>query len=426
MPGSFGATPRALQEKLREYHDLSEARPDAFTRYELAVALDESRAAVAQLLNAPTETVVLVPNATVAFNTVLQNMEWSPDGKDEILTFSTMYGGCGKTVDYAVDKHEGRVANRDIPLAYPCEDDAVLAAFAAAVEQSRAEGRRPKVCVFDTVSSLPGVRFPFEAMVRACRDHGILSLVDGAQGVGQIALDLAALDPDFFLSNCHKWLYVPRGCAVLYVPLRNQDMIQTSLPTSHGYVARAGTRFNPLPPSTKSRFVNLFEFTGTIDNSPYLCVKAAIDWRRDVLGGEEAIREYTHRLAVAGGKRTAEVLGTGVMENQAGTLTQCAMVNVALPLRLAGDGAGDGEDLTGRLAKAEVPTAQAWMQETLARDYGTFVPIYCHGNSLWARLSAQTYLGEEDFEWAGRTLRELCERVKRGEHVKKTSQEARR
>ena len=95
--------------------------------------LDESRAAAAELVGAPTETVVLVPNATVAFNTVLQNMEWDPDGRDEILTFSTLYGGCGKTVDYAVDSHEGRVANRDIRLEYPCEGDAVLAAFAAAV-----------------------------------------------------------------------------------------------------------------------------------------------------------------------------------------------------------------------------------------------------------------------------------------------------
>lgn len=365
---------------------------------------------------------MLVPNATTAFNTVLQNLEWNADGRDEILAFSTLYGGCGKTVDYVVDSRGGRVAARDIPLVYPCADDAVVAAFTAAVESARAEGRRPRVCVFDTVSSLPGVRFPFEALVRACRDAGILSVVDGAQGVGQIALDLATLDPDFFFSNCHKWLYVPRGCAVFYVPLRHQDLIRTSLPTSHGYVPASGTRFNPLPPSAKSRFVNLFEFTGTIDNSPFLCVKDAIDWRRDALGGEEAIIEYTQRLAVAGGKRAAEVLGTEVMENEAGTLTQCAMVNVGLPLRLVGDEADDGGASTDRLSKAEVPQALAWMQETLTRDYNTFVPIYGHGKSLWARLSAQTYLDEEDFAWAGQTLRELCERVKRGEHVKNAGQ----
>jgi selenocysteine lyase/cysteine desulfurase len=54
--------------------------------------LDVSRAAVAKLLNAPVETVVYVPNATNGVNTVLRNLVWNPDGKDEILYFNTIYG----------------------------------------------------------------------------------------------------------------------------------------------------------------------------------------------------------------------------------------------------------------------------------------------------------------------------------------------
>jgi hypothetical protein len=48
-------------------------------------------------------TVVYVPNATTAVNTVLRNLVWNHDGKDEILYFSTIYGACGKAVDYTCE-----------------------------------------------------------------------------------------------------------------------------------------------------------------------------------------------------------------------------------------------------------------------------------------------------------------------------------
>lgn len=317
--GSFGTIPRAIQTKLRSYQDLAEARPDPFLRYEYGHLLDESRAAVSKILNVPTETVVFVSNATVGINTVLRNLVWNDDGADEILYFDTIYGGCGKTIDYIVETSRGLLSGRAIKLIYPCEDEEIISLFHAAVTESKAAGKRPRVALFDVVSSLPGVRFPFEAITAACKETGVISLVDGAQGIGMVKLDLAAADPDFFISNCHKWLHVPRGCAVFYVPLRNQGLIRSTVPTSHGFVPRENgekARFNPLPPSTKSVFVNAFEFVGTLDNAPYLCVRDSIEWRERVLGGEERILEYQESLARQGGRKVAEILGTKVLENE--------------------------------------------------------------------------------------------------------------
>ncbi|KAF9880214.1 hypothetical protein CkaCkLH20_02168 [Colletotrichum karsti] len=416
--GSFGGIPRRVRKALRDYQDKTEARPDPFIRYTYHDHLRESRQAAADLLNAPLSAVVFVPNATVAINTVLRNLPWNPDGLDEILYFNTIYGACGKTIDYIVDTRGGLVSHRAITLTYPLEDDQIVALFRAAVARGRSEGKRPRVCVFDVVSSLPGVRFPFEAVTAACRDLGVVSLVDGAQGIGMVPLDLAALDPDYFFTNCHKWLHAPRGSAVFYVPERNQHLMASTVPTSHGYVPRSGAaRFNPLPAGPESPFVENFGYVGTLDNSPYLCVKDAIEWRRSI-GGEEAILRYTWTLAKEGGRRAAAVLGTFVMDNKAGTLTKCCLVNVALPMvmRKDGDAPSTGPDGTVAVPEQLAYPVVNWMVETLVSEYQTFVALFWHDGRWYARLSAQVYLEEEDFEWIGHTLKELCQRVSKHEY----------
>ncbi|POR31686.1 Putative aminotransferase, partial [Tolypocladium paradoxum] len=408
--GSFGSFPNAIRDKLRGYQDRTEARPDQFIRYDYPALLDESRAAVAALVRAPVDTVVFVANATEGVNTVFRNLAWADDGRDVILTFSTVYEACGKAADYLVDYYGAKVEQREIPIAYPLEDEDILQALREAVRAVEADGRRARVCLFDVVSSRPGVLFPWIEMVRVCRELGVLSMVDGAQGVGMVPLDLAAADPDFFVSNCHKWLHVPRGCAVFHVPVRNQHLLPTTLATSHGYVARSSSRGTPLPPSAKSAFVNSFEFVGTRDNGPYLCVKDAIAWRRDVLGGEDKILAYLWDLNKKGIQYVAGVLGTEVLENSKGTMTDCAMGNVALPVWIGekGRGARDGEAV---VPVEDLGEAFQWMAKTMVDEYKTFMALFVMGNRYWIRISAQVYLDLTDYEVAGKVLKELCARV---------------
>ena len=66
---------------------------------------------------------------------------------------------------------------------------------------------------------------------------------------------------------------------------------------------------NPLPPSNKSEFVNKFEFTGALDNSPFLCIPSCFDFIEQVCGGEQAYRAYCVNLAQSGGKAVASILG---------------------------------------------------------------------------------------------------------------------
>ncbi|RAR09700.1 plp-dependent transferase [Stemphylium lycopersici] len=410
--GSFGTYPRPVRDQLRAFQDASEARPDQFIIYEYPRYLDEAREAMAKLLNTPSSTLVFVPNATTGVNTVLRNLEFAPS--DHVLIFSTIYGACEKTVSYITETTPAQSVK--IEYTFPVEDDWLLQEYENKVKGIEAKGGRVKIAIFDTVVSVPGVRMPFERLTAKSKELGILSFIDGAHGVGHVEIDLGSLDPDFFVSNCHN-----------------------TLPTSHGYTPKGAAIVSPLPKptytqpgaeqntaeqtvvfSTKSRYVNVekppfianFEFVGTIDASPYLCVPAALKWR-ETLGGEAVIRKYCQTLVKAAAQHVASVLGTSVLENSTATLGECCLSNVRLPISLdkvlatASKNGVDKEDVTVKV--------RDWMKKLSSEEYDTFIMVFWYGGHWWARLSGQVYLEMRDFEWAAETLKSMCERVESGE-----------
>lgn len=200
LTGSFGTYPLPVRDTLRAFQDAAEARPDDFIRYKYPTHLNASRAAVAELINAAPKTVVFVPNATTGVNTVLRNLTF--EECDHILYFATIYKGCDLTVQYITETTPAKSAR--VEYTYPVEDDWLVEAFKQKVQEVQKAGGKVKVAIFDTVVSMPGVRVPFERLTQACKELGVLSLVDAAHGVGHVQLNMGTLDPDFLTSNCHK------------------------------------------------------------------------------------------------------------------------------------------------------------------------------------------------------------------------------
>ena len=81
------------------------------------------------------------------------------------------------------------------------------------------------------------------------RQNDILSVIDGAHAIGQIPLDIKEIEPDFFVTNCHKWLYTARSSAILYVPYKHQGKIHPPVTSTFLYQG----------------FVSEFSWTGTQD-----------------------------------------------------------------------------------------------------------------------------------------------------------------
>ena len=125
-----------------------------------------------------------------------------------------------------------------------------------------------------------------EQICRRAKESGIITIIDAAHAPGQIPVDIKGLGADFVFGNCHKWMLNVKGSAFLYVRDELQDLIQPFV-VSWGY--------NPTPETTSgSRFIDLFQWTGTKDPTAALTVPTAIRFMQE--NNWEDVRKECHEL----------------------------------------------------------------------------------------------------------------------------------
>ncbi|ODQ78985.1 hypothetical protein BABINDRAFT_171826 [Babjeviella inositovora NRRL Y-12698] len=386
--GSYGLSPAPIvQEYLANIQKECDF-PDKYMRFVLGPDVAAATKEVAELVDCDATDLVFLPNATAGVNTILRSFPFVRG--DKVVMPSTVYGSCGNTVKFLA-KRIG-IIPITIDLQYPLNDQAILDIFEAAFKQGGV-----RLCLFDAVISMPGVRFPFEKMVEVCRFYDVLSLVDGAHSVGLIPYSLRQIKPDFFVSNLHKWLFVPRGCALLYVDRKHHRKVHT-FPISHSYL---DDDVELLPELEATRLVDRFVFTGTNCYASIATVPFAIKFRRDVCGGEEAIFQYCHELAKQAGIMVAERWGTSYLDNDDHSLIT-AMVNVEVPLR--------GQFFLEFKEFVELEAVE---------KYGTYVQSCAHNGKVYVRFSCQIYNELSDYETAADVFMECLRKYLKSEHYQK-------
>ncbi|KAI5451918.1 hypothetical protein NCC49_001219 [Naganishia albida] len=397
--GSYGSPPIPVINAMRAISDECERCPDLFMRRTYLPLMDKVRKRLAGMVGADVEDCVLVGNATVGVNTVVWNIDWKKG--DVIVAYSTTYGAVKQTLKYICDKHEG-VECVEIPLNFPETHDQIVQKTENVLKKyGPGSEQRVRMVVIDSIASNPGVIMPWERIVQLCKEYDALSLVDAAHHLGQLPVDLSKVQPDFWVSNCHKWLMSHRGCALFYVAKNRQPLIRSSLPTSHLYESEK------YPATGQWVFAKQWEWVGTQDWAPVLSIPAALDFR-DFLGGEERITEYCHNLAVAGGRKAAEILGTAVVETDKGELT-ANMVNVRLPA-LSASSDNSTENKEELLRQYEFLLDQMFKAKV-------FAAVYWHNGSWMARFSAQVWNELDDYPAVATVLRDACVRARSGAHA---------
>jgi cysteine desulfurase/selenocysteine lyase len=160
-----------------------------------------------------------------------------------------------------------------------------------------------KLLAIGQVSNALGTVNPVKTLIAKAKSKGITTLVDGAQSVPHMAVDVQELDCDFFVFSGHK-MFAPTGIGVLY---GKQALLESMPPWQGGgdmilSVSFDKTIYNELPYKFEAGTPNI---AGTIG------LGAAIDYMKQV--GIDAIAEYEHHLLGLATQRFEQLDGVRII-----------------------------------------------------------------------------------------------------------------
>jgi isopenicillin-N epimerase len=278
--GSFGACPLRILERQQELRAELEREPVEFLYRRYEPRIDEARGALARFVGADTDDLAFVANATTGVNTVLRSLAFEPG--DELLTTDHEYNACRNVLSFVAERSRAKVVVAAVPFPLTSETEVVDAVLSAVTD-------RTKLLLIDHVTSATGILFPLAPLVRHLAARGIDTLVDGAHAPGMLPLRLDGLGAAYYTGNCHKWMCTPKGSAFLHVRRDRQRLVRP-LAISHGANS---------PRTDRSRFRLEFDFGGTDDPTPFLCIPEAISFFEEVVpGGWEEVRSLNRTLAL--------------------------------------------------------------------------------------------------------------------------------
>lgn len=380
--GSYGLTPTPVFNKFLDNVRDENKFPDEFIKLrQKKEYLQSLKILGKEMLGCDYHNLALVDNATSGVNIVLRLLRFKKG--DKIVMPSTVYENCGKTVRFLQD-YVG-IEPVTVDIKYPLENEEIIQKFEQAFRQLQV-----KVCLFDTIISVPGVRFPFEALTQLCKKHKVLSLIDGAHSIGILPMNLGELQPDFYVSNLHKWLYVPRGCAVMYVDSKHFGSILT-MPIGNSYIP-AGEE---LPYAPEMELIEKFQYISSRLFAQISCIEGAIHFRQNACGGEATINRYCNELCQTVGRFISLEKWPELSVLSVDTVT--TMINIEVPVVHLAKRAG--LILTNDLLRMFLPAWKPSIESEMLK-HRTFVPLFYHNGRIYARFSCQIYNELDDYDYA--------------------------
>lgn len=254
----------------RAVHELAE---------EATLAYETTRDKIAKFINAKNrEEIVFVRGTTEAINLVAYAWGRQNINKDDIIV-TTEYEHHSNIVPWQLVAKE-----KGAKLEYIGVDDngeLILDHLDIYLKTGKV-----KIVAFSQMSNVLGTITNSEEIIKRCKAHGVRVLVDGAQSVPHLKVDLQKLDCDFFAFSAHKMLG-PTGVGVLWA---RKELLSEMVPFNGGgdmirEVHKYETTWNDLPYKFEAGTPNIADVIG---------FAAALDYLDKI--GMDKVREHEMEL----------------------------------------------------------------------------------------------------------------------------------
>lgn len=170
--------------------------------------MEHSRQLLAEYVGAEADEVAITRNTSESNNTIIGGLQLGPG--DEVLIWDQNHPSNNIAWKVRAQRYGFSVREISTPER-PASPDELYRTFVSAL------GNSTRVLAVSHVSNVTGIGLPMKQICTTCREKDVLTLVDGAQTLGALALDLHDLGCDFFTGSLHKWPMGPKETGLLYV-----------------------------------------------------------------------------------------------------------------------------------------------------------------------------------------------------------------